>query len=97
MPKPGNWPANLLVMRFVTAKLKAATHLLRNRIRRMGASRIARIEMTAVMIGMSNYLPIMYSPAFSTNYEDGGYCSFAYSVLGSFRMRMSGSASHRGL
>jgi hypothetical protein len=42
--------ANLLVMRFVTAKLNAATHRLRNRIRRMGASRIARSKMTAVMI-----------------------------------------------
>jgi hypothetical protein len=37
-------------MRFVTAKLNAATHRLRNRIRRMGASRIARSKMTAVMI-----------------------------------------------
>ena len=42
--------ANLLVMRFVTAKLNAATHRLRNRIRRMGASRIARSKMTAVII-----------------------------------------------
>jgi hypothetical protein len=31
MPKPGNRPANRLVIRFVTAKLKAATHRLRNR------------------------------------------------------------------
>jgi hypothetical protein len=42
MPKPGNRAANRLVIRFVTAKLKAATHRLRKRISRMGASRIAR-------------------------------------------------------
>ena len=59
MPKPGNRPANRLVIRFVTAKLKAATHLLRNRMSRMGASRNAKSRTTAVMIGMSNYLPIM--------------------------------------
>ena len=50
MPKPGNRAANRLVMRFVTAKLKPATHLVRNLIRRTGASRIARSNMTAVMI-----------------------------------------------
>jgi len=50
MPKPGNRAANRLVIRLVTAKLKAATQRLRNRIRRIGASRIARSEMTAVMI-----------------------------------------------
>src|SRR5437588_11592133 len=49
MPKPGNRSANRLVIRFVTAKLKAATQRLRNRIRRMGASRIARSEMMAVI------------------------------------------------
>jgi hypothetical protein len=38
------------VIRFVTAKLKAATHLLRKRIRRMGASRIAKMEMTDAVI-----------------------------------------------
>jgi hypothetical protein len=49
MPKPGNLAANWLVIRFVTAKLKAATQRLRNRIRRMGASRIARSEMTTAI------------------------------------------------
>jgi hypothetical protein len=38
--------ANRLVIRFVMTKLKPATHLLRNRFRRMGARRIARNEMT---------------------------------------------------
>src|SRR4029077_5056296 len=50
MPKPGNRAANRLVMRFVTAKLKAATQRLRSRIRRMGASRITRRETYAAMI-----------------------------------------------
>jgi hypothetical protein len=45
MPKPGSREANRLVIRFVMAKLKAATHLLRNRIRRIGTSRIARSEL----------------------------------------------------
>jgi hypothetical protein len=49
MPKPGNRSANRLVIRFVTAKLKAATQRLRNLIRRKGASRIARSEMMAVI------------------------------------------------
>jgi hypothetical protein len=51
---PGSQPAKRLVIRFVTAKLKAATHRLRNRIRRMGASRIAISEMTAVVISMTD-------------------------------------------
>jgi hypothetical protein len=55
------------------------------------------IGTSPVMIGMSNYLPIMYSPAFFTNYEDDGYCSFAYSALASFRMGMSGSASFQSV
>jgi hypothetical protein len=38
------------VIRFVTAKFKVATHRLRNRIRRMGASRVARSDMTHVTI-----------------------------------------------
>src|SRR5260370_30317609 len=57
IPKPGSRAANRLVIRFVTARLKAATQRLRNRIRRIGASKIARSKMTAVMIGMFNYLP----------------------------------------
>jgi hypothetical protein len=56
MPKPGNRAANRVVIRFVIAKLKAATQRLRNRIRRMGPARIARSKMTAVVLGMSNYL-----------------------------------------
>jgi hypothetical protein len=50
MPKPGKRSAKGLVIRFVTAKLKAATQRLWNLIRRMGASKIARSKMTAVMI-----------------------------------------------
>src|ERR1017187_6225523 len=50
MPKPGNRAANRLVKRFVTARLKAATHLLQNLIRRMGVSRIARSEITHAVI-----------------------------------------------
>ena len=42
--------ANRLVIRFVAAKVKAATQRLRNRIRRMGASRIARNKMMPVVI-----------------------------------------------
>jgi aminoglycoside 6'-N-acetyltransferase I len=61
MPKPGNRAANRLVIRFVTAKLNAATQRLRNRIKRMGASSIARIETTAVVIGMAVYLHSSYS------------------------------------
>src|ERR1039458_56503 len=56
MPKPGNRAANRLVIRFVKARLKAATHLLRNRIRMMGASRIARSGMTDAAITMADYL-----------------------------------------
>jgi hypothetical protein len=52
MPKPGA----RLVFRFVIAKLKAATHLLLNWIRRIGANRIARREMTHAVIGISNGL-----------------------------------------
>src|ERR1700737_3930303 len=52
MPKPGNREANRLVIRFVTARLKAATHLLRKRIRRIGASRITRSAMTDAVITM---------------------------------------------
>jgi hypothetical protein len=77
MPKPGRRSVKRLVIRFVTAKLKAATHLLRNRIRRMGASRTARSDMTHVAI-VGCHRP---------------HCSPAYSVLASFRMGMSGSAS----
>src|SRR5712692_10317398 len=62
IPKPGSRAANRLVIRFVTARLKAATQRLRNRIRRIRATRIAKSKMTAVVIGMSNYLPITYSP-----------------------------------
>src|SRR5438876_12444891 len=54
MPKPGNRSANRLVIRFVTARLKAASQRLRKRIRRMGVSRIARSRLTAAVIGMSN-------------------------------------------
>src|SRR5580658_2002493 len=50
MPKPGNRAANRLVIRFVTARLKAATQRLRNRIRRTGATRIARSKMNAMAI-----------------------------------------------
>jgi hypothetical protein len=45
-----------LVMRFVTAKLKAATHRLRKRMRRIGTARIARSRMTHAKIGISNCL-----------------------------------------
>ena len=62
MPKPGNRAAKRLVIRFVTAKLKAATHGLRNRIRRMGTSRIARGKMMPVVISMSSYLYKLWVP-----------------------------------
>src|ERR1700686_3047319 len=77
MPKPGNLLANRLVIRFVMARLNAATHLLRNRIRRIGASRIARSDMTHVaIIGCRR-----------------PHCSMAYSVLACLRMGMSGQRS----
>ena len=50
MAKLGNRAANRLVIRFVTAKLKAGTHRLRNRIRGMGASRVAISDITHVVI-----------------------------------------------
>src|ERR1700682_4741884 len=56
IPKPGNRAANWLVIRFVMARLNAATHLLRNRIRRIGASRNTRNEMTNAAISMTDYL-----------------------------------------
>jgi hypothetical protein len=53
MPKPGNRAANRLVIQFVMAKLKAATHLLRKRIRRIGTSRIpTRLLNAAMTMGM---------------------------------------------
>jgi hypothetical protein len=52
MPKTGNRAANRLVIRFVMAKLKAATDRLRNRIRRMGASKSTRSERTHAVITM---------------------------------------------
>jgi len=61
MPKPGNRAANRLVMRFVTARLKAATHLLRNLIRRVGASTSTRSERTHAVIGMFNYLQSLHN------------------------------------
>src|ERR1700735_4942329 len=70
MPKPGNRAANRLVIRFVTARLKAAAHRLRNRISRIGASRIARSRTTARVIGMAAIDPIPSSrprPAFLYN------------------------------
>jgi len=69
MPKPGNRAANRLVIRFVTAKLKAATHLLRKRIRRMGTSASARSKMTHAVIGMSNYRPIIYTSTFHSRFR----------------------------
>ena len=54
MPKPGNREENRLVIRLVIANLKAATHLLRNRIRRMGASTSTRSKMAHALIGISN-------------------------------------------
>src|ERR1700730_11805118 len=56
MPKPGKRAANRLMIRFVTAKLKAATHLLRKRIRRMGTSTSTRSKMTHAVIRISNCL-----------------------------------------
>jgi len=53
IPNPDNRAANRLVIRFVMAKLKAATHRLRKRIRRMGASRLARSEMIHAVITMA--------------------------------------------
>jgi hypothetical protein len=59
MPKPGNLPANRLVIRLVTAKLKAAAQRLRNRIRTMGASTSNRSEMTHAVID----IPLAYTKA----------------------------------
>src|ERR1700674_5554860 len=56
MPKPGKRTANRLVIRFVTAKVKAATRLLRKRIRRMGTSTSPRNSMTHAVIRISNCL-----------------------------------------
>ena len=50
MPKLGNRAANRLVIRFVTAKLKAATQRLQNRIKKTGASRSASRETTDAAI-----------------------------------------------
>jgi hypothetical protein len=77
MPKPGNRAANRPVIRFVTTELKAATHRLRYRIKRMGASKSARSERADAAMTMVS-VP---------------HCSFAYSALACFRMGMSGSAS----
>jgi hypothetical protein len=52
MPKPGKRSTKRLVIRFVTAKLKAAAQRLRNLIRRMGASRIARSKMIDAAVTM---------------------------------------------
>jgi hypothetical protein len=56
MPKPGSRLANRPVIRFRIVRLKAATHLLRNRIRRIGASRISRSAMTNAANVMTDYL-----------------------------------------
>ena len=60
--RPKSRQDSLETIRFVTTRLKAATQRLRNRIRRIGATRIVRSKMTAVAIGMSNYLLITHSP-----------------------------------
>jgi hypothetical protein len=57
MPNPGIRAANRLVIRLVTAKLKAATHSLRNRIRRMGASKSTRSDMTNAAMTMAWVAP----------------------------------------
>jgi hypothetical protein len=68
MPKPGNRAANRLVIRFVTARLKAAIQRLRNRIRRIGASRIIRSKMTDAAIGIGGCI-LTYSK------QGGNICS----------------------
>jgi quinol monooxygenase YgiN len=94
MPKPGKRSAKRLVIRFVTAKLKAATHRLRNRIRRMGASSIARIEMTVVVIGMTpasksdEYLNLMRTVAIP-DYRSTPGNKGAYALR-----RMEGDTAH---
>src|SRR5579872_3449043 len=50
MPKPGNQATNRLVIRFVNNQVEGCYAPLRKRIRRIGASRIPRSNMTAVMI-----------------------------------------------
>jgi hypothetical protein len=67
MAKPGNRGENRRVIRFVTAKLKPATQRLRNRIRRIGARRIASNEMIHAVIGMSTCVPIPYIRLRSTD------------------------------
>jgi hypothetical protein len=85
MPKPGSRSPNQRVIRFVIARLKAATHLLRNRIRRIGVSRIARSASADVAIAVAVIFNITCVTQLAT--RDSGY-SFAYSVLAFFRMGM---------
>jgi hypothetical protein len=51
MPKLVNRAPNRLVIRFVTAELKAATHHLQERIRRMGTSTTVKSKMTHAVVG----------------------------------------------
>jgi hypothetical protein len=53
MPKWGNRAASRLVIQFVITRLKAATQRLRNRMRRIGASKSATSEITNTTIFMA--------------------------------------------
>jgi hypothetical protein len=62
MPKPGNRAANQLMIRFAIARLKAAIHLLRNRITKIPASSSARIELIDMAITMFKPVVMFSNP-----------------------------------